>query len=102
MKLQKKVLLEALLVVTLVGVLVIVATILAGVIQTQHYTPDIINQYASVDHLQEEVTIVTVATWPDLNAFGIGLLLAVVLYYVVRIGIRNRKAKARGRRPPSN
>ncbi|MGG4141874.1 hypothetical protein ABEW34_01990 [Paenibacillus algorifonticola] len=61
--------------------------IIGGIYMTQHYVPDIVEQYASVDYLQKNVTVGWVDNtpiWAWLQVWPV-MLAGVASYYLVRL-----------------
>ncbi|XEC96572.1 hypothetical protein AB6A23_08540 [Paenibacillus tarimensis] len=60
--------------------------IVSGIILTQYYVPDIVNQYPSVEYLEETTTFGAVYE-PGLIVTAFGFIVACGSYYLVRMGI---------------
>lgn len=63
-----------------------------GIYDTVNYVPDIIESYETVDYLQHEVAIGTIASpvWSAIEGLG-AMLLGVLVYYACRM-LRRKKS----------
>lgn len=66
--------------------------IVQGMYDTANYVPDIIESYETVDYLQHEVAIGTIASpvWSAVEVLG-AMLLGVLVYYAYRM-LRRKKS----------
>ncbi|GAA0134862.1 hypothetical protein YSY43_17020 [Paenibacillus sp. YSY-4.3] len=95
-KLNKRALIESMIVVIVIMVGVVGFKVVQGALLTRNYVPDVINNYASVEHLQQQVAFGTIVRTDGLTlALEIsGLLLLAAAYYMLRtrlVGLRKRK-----------
>lgn len=94
MKLNKRLVVESIIVSLLLTVGIICWQIIQGMILTYQYEPAIVNSYASVEKLQSTVAFGTVvrANLTFMLMSGAGLILFTCLYYYVRSRMKQRKA----------
>ncbi|SFE12976.1 hypothetical protein SAMN04487969_101213 [Paenibacillus algorifonticola] len=86
-KTMKKPIIRALLMGAVFVIVYYGVQIIGGVYITEHYVPDITEQYASVDNLQNTVTISWQADhsiWPWLQVLLV-MLIGVAVYYSARL-----------------
>lgn len=95
-KLNKRALIESIIFVVLILAGVVGFQVVQGALLTRNYVPDVINNYASVEHLQQQVAFGTIARTDGITLvleIG-GLLLMAMAYYMLRTRlIRLRKRK---------
>lgn len=95
-KLNKRVLIESLMFPIVIIIAVVGFQVVQGLWLTRNYVPDIINDYASVEHLQQQVAfgIIIRRTWLSTFLEISGFVILAMIYYVLRtrlIQFRKRK-----------
>lgn len=91
-KFSMKILIESLIVSFITAVVFIGWQVVNGYVLTKNYVPDIINSYAGVDYLQEEVAFGVVQRSNGLYVAAACLLVGVV-YYVTRVVLIAKRTK---------
>lgn len=91
MKINKRILIESIIVSVIIFVLPIMIKVIQGVISTKKYVPDIIDSYTTTNYSQHKVSFGIVYrneySWGTVIA-GIGaFMLLILLYYGIRIRI---------------
>jgi hypothetical protein len=86
MKIDKRVLIESIIVSTLIILAVIGWRIVRGYLLTQNYVPEIINSYDSIDYMQHKVSfgIVNRSYWKTAMIGIGGFVLLFITYYGIR------------------
>ena len=97
MNINKKLLIESIIVSLFIAAVINGWWIIQGMLITKNYVPNILESYESVDHLQSKVSfgIIDSGGWITWLMRLVGLLCMMIAYYGIRIWLNQKLRKKR-------